>query len=53
MSTLQQDYPRLSDPALVEINRECGTLEASRDLPMNRLMQKNMAKMAACLSGSD
>jgi hypothetical protein len=53
MSTLQQDYPRLSDPALVEINRECGTLEASRDLPMNRLMQENMAKMSACLSGSD
>lgn len=50
MSRLQQDYPRLSDPALIEINQQCGTLEASRELPMNQLMQENMAQLADCFS---
>lgn len=50
MTTMQQDYPRLSDPAMLEINQTCGTIEASRDLPLTSLMQENMAQMAACFS---
>lgn len=51
MTTLQQDYPRLSSPDLLEINRSCGTLEASNDLPMNRVLRENMAQMTDCFSG--
>ncbi|MBY6205194.1 hypothetical protein [Halomonas denitrificans] len=50
MATLQQDYPRLSDPAMLEINQDCGTVEASQDLPLSALMQDNMAKLAGCFS---
>lgn len=50
MAAMQQDYPRLSEPAMLEINQACGTIEASRDLPLSRLMQENMAQMAACFS---
>lgn len=50
MTTLQQEYPRLSDPAMLEINQACGTVEASKDLPLSRLMQDNMAKLAGCFS---
>lgn len=48
MAMMQQDYPRLSEPAMLEINQACGTIEASRDLPLSRVMQENMAQMAAC-----
>ena len=50
MATLQQEYPRLSDSAMLEINQACGTVEASQDLPLSRLMQDNMAKLAGCFS---
>ncbi len=50
MTMLQQDYPALSSPELVEINQNCGTLEASSDLPMNRVMRENMSQLAACFS---
>lgn len=50
MTRLQQEYPRLSSSELVEINQQCGTLEASRELPMNQLMQENMAQLSACFS---
>jgi len=50
MATMQQDYPRLSEPEMLEINQACGTIEASRDLPLSNVMQENMAQMAACFS---
>lgn len=53
MAELQQDYPRLSDPAMLEINQTCGTMEASQDLPLNRLMRENMDRMAACFAEQD
>jgi hypothetical protein len=50
MNALQQDYPLLSGQALLEINRSCGTFDASRDFPLNRVMRQSMASMADCLS---
>ena len=53
MTEIQQEYPRLSDPAMLEINQTCGTIEASQDLPLSRLMRENMDKMAACFAEQD
>ncbi|MGK7297371.1 MAG: hypothetical protein ACNS61_16365 [Candidatus Wenzhouxiangella sp. M2_3B_020] len=53
MTEIQQEYPRMSDPAMLEINQVCGTIEASQDLPLSRLMQENMDKMAACFAEPD
>ena len=53
MTEIQQEYPRLSDPAMLEISRTCGTFEASQDLPLSRLMRENMDKMAACFAEPD
>jgi hypothetical protein len=53
MTEIQQEYPRLSDTAMLEINQACGTIEASQDLPLSRLMRENMDKMAACLANQD
>lgn len=50
MTTFQQEYPQLSRPELVEINQSCGTLEASNDLPMNRIMRENMMQLMECFS---
>lgn len=50
MSTLQAEYPRLSDEALMELNMSCGTMEASQDLDLTRLMQDNMAALASCFT---
>jgi hypothetical protein len=53
MANMQQDYPELSSEALIELNQECGTLEASRELPMNQLMRDNMSRLAACYSAGE
>jgi hypothetical protein len=53
MASLQQDYPELSSEAMIELNQECGTLEASRELPMNQLMRDNMSRLAACYSAGE
>jgi hypothetical protein len=37
----------------MELNQECGTLEASRELPMNRLMRENMSRLTACFADLD
>jgi hypothetical protein len=50
MGTMQQDYPRLSSPGMVEITQQCGVVEASQDLPISRLMQDNMGELMACFS---
>jgi len=50
MESLQQNYPRLSNPALSEINRSCGTFEAANDYSLNRVMRQSMASMADCQS---
>ena len=50
MASMQEDYPVLSSPAMVEISQECGTIEASKDLPLSQLMQENMADFMGCFS---
>lgn len=50
MAAMQEDYPRLSAPEMLEINQACGTIQASQDLPISRLMRENMADLAACFS---
>lgn len=51
MTTMQEDYPRLSSQAMMELSQECGTIEASQDLPLSQLMRENMGELAACFSG--
>jgi len=50
MMDMPDDYPRLTSPEVAEINQECGTVEASQDMPLSRLMQENMDQMMACFS---
>src|SRR6056297_1621356 len=50
MATIQEDYPKLSTPAMAEFNQACGMVEASQDSSMARLMQENMAELTACFS---
>ena len=48
MAAMQADYPRLSAAHMMELNQSCGTIEASQDLPLTRLMAQNMGQIAAC-----
>jgi hypothetical protein len=50
MMDMPEDFPRLTSPEVAEINQECGTVEASQDMPLSRLMQENMDQMMACFS---
>ncbi|GEM_PF-6349068 len=50
MASIQQEYPRLATPGMMEITQQCGVIEASRDLPLTKLMQDNMATLAPCFT---
>lgn len=50
MTALQTEYPRLSENAMMELNMACGTMEASQDLDLTRVMQDNMASLAGCFT---
>ena len=50
MSSIQTDYPRLSNDAMLEISQACGTIEASQDLELTQFMVDNMSSLTACFT---